>query len=91
MFGREGNIGNLFFVQLISKVLVVYYECSRDERIPSVLYRVMKNYHDLLSSGAITLFKWGKARWFEAFIAIDFLASRYDDEWIGELARILKQ
>ena len=44
-------------VQLISKVLVVYYECSRDERIPDVLYRVMKNYHDLLSSGTITLFK----------------------------------
>ena len=78
-------------VQLISKVLVVYYECSRDERIPSVLYRVLKNYHDLLSSGTITLFKWGKARWFEAFIAIDFLKERYDEEWITDLARILKE
>ena len=78
-------------VQLISKVLVVYYECSRDERIPDVLYRVMKNYHDLLSSGTITLFKWGKARWFEAFIAIDFLKKRYDEEWISDLARILKE
>ena len=77
-------------VQLISKVLVVYYECSRDERIPDVLYRVMKNYHDLLSSGTITLFKWGKARWFEAFIAIDFLKKRYDEEWLSDLARILK-
>ena len=77
-------------VQLISKVLVVYYECSCDERIPDVLYRVMKNYHDLLSSETITLFKWGKARWFEAFIAIDFLKKRYDEEWISDLARILK-
>ena len=77
-------------VQLISKVLVVYYECSRDERIPDVLYRVMKNYYDLLSSGTITLFKWGKYRWFEAFIAIDFLKSRYGEEWISDLARIMK-
>ena len=78
-------------VQLISKVLVVYYECSRDERIPDVLYRVMKNYHTLLSSGTISLFKWGKYRWFEAFIAIDFLKSRYDEEWLCDLARILKE
>ena len=78
-------------VQLISKVLVVYYERSRDERVPEVLYRVMKNYHDLLASGTISLFKWGKYRWFEAFIAIDFLKSRYDEEWIGDLARILKE
>ncbi len=78
-------------VQLISKVLVVYYECSRDERIPSVLYRVLKNYHDLLSSGTISLFKWGKYRWFETFIAIDFLKSRYDEEWLTDLAKILKE
>ncbi len=78
-------------VQLISKVLVVYYECSRDERIPDVIYRILKNYHELLSSGTIQLFKWGKYRWFETFIAIDFLRSRYDEEWIADLARILKE
>ena len=52
-------------VQLISKVLVVYYECSGDERIPEVLYRVMKNYYELLKSKTISLFGWGKYRWFE--------------------------
>ena len=78
-------------VQLISKVLVVYYECSRDERIPDVLYRVMKNYHSLLADGTISLFKWGKYRWFEAFIAISFLKERYDEEWLSDLARILKE
>ena len=31
-------------VLLISKVLLRYYECSRDERIPEALYRLMKNY-----------------------------------------------
>ena len=77
-------------VQLISKVLVVYYECSGDERIPDVLYRVMKNYYDLLKSETIHLFEWSKQRWFEAFVAINFLTKRYDDEWISDLARILK-
>ncbi len=42
-------------VQLISKVLAVYYRCAGDERIPDVLRRVLKNYHDLLSSGRIVL------------------------------------
>ena len=77
-------------IQLISKVLTVYYNCSSDERIPDALYRVMKNYYDLLSEGTIKLFAWGKYRWFEAFIAIDFLMERYNEPWISDLAKILK-
>ena len=59
-------------IQLIAKVLVVYYECSADERIPDVIYRTLKNYYELLRDSTISLFKWGKYRWFECFIAIDF-------------------
>ena len=43
-------------VQLITKTLKVYYDCSGDERIPRVLYRILKNYYDLLKSGEIKLF-----------------------------------
>jgi hypothetical protein len=78
-------------VQLISKVLVVYYDCSADERIPDALYRVMKNYYELLESETIHLFGWGKYRWFEALIAINFLMKKYDEEWIRNLAKILKK
>ena len=78
-------------VQLISKVLVVYYECSGDERIPEVLYRVMKNYYELLKSKTITLFGWGKYRWFESFIAINFIWERYHEDWVAELARIIQE
>ena len=77
-------------VQLITKVLTVYYECSGDSRIPSVLYKALKNYYDLLSNGTIKLFDWGKARWYEAFIALNFLHERYKEDWIQKLARILK-
>ncbi len=76
-------------VQLISKVLIVYYECSGDERIPGVVYNVLKNYYDLLKSGTISLFRWGKSRWFETFIAINWLFERCSEQWIKELAQIL--
>jgi len=78
-------------VQLISKVLVVYYRCSNDIRIPDVVYKIMKNYHGLLKSGTICLHSYGKRRWVEAFIALDFLKERYQEGWIDELAEILDE
>ena len=78
-------------VQLISKVLTVYYECSGDERIPGVLYRVLKNYYTLLKEGTIRLFSWGQFRWFEACIAISFLYERCPEAWLKELVQILKE
>lgn len=77
-------------IQLICKTLTVYYECSGDERIPDVIYRVLKNYYELLESGKIKLFGWGKYRWFETFISLDFLYKKYNEEWIKELAKIIK-
>ncbi len=77
-------------VQLISKVLTVYYRCSGDERIPGALYRVLKNYYELLSGGRIRLFDWGKARWFETFVAIRFMYARCREPWLLELGRILR-
>ena len=78
-------------IQLITKVLVVYYECSKDERVPKVLYDTLKNSYDLLSSGKIKLFEWGKFRWFECFVGLNFLYERYKEEWIIELAKMLRE
>ena len=78
-------------VQLITKVLVVYYQCSGDERIPDVVYRTLRNYYDLLSAGKIKLFGWGEFRWFETFIAINFVYGRTKEKWLIDLARILKE
>ena len=75
---------------LISKVLVVYYNCAKDERVPDVLYKALKNYYELLKDGKISLFKWGKFRWFEGFIAIRFLYERCREDWLPELAKILR-
>lgn len=76
---------------LISKVLTVYYNCSKDERIPLVVYNVLKNYYDLLRSGEIQLFDWGKYRWFEGFEAISFTYNLYKEDWLSDLTKILKQ
>ena len=35
-------------VHLIAKVLTVYYRYSKDKRIPDAVYRILKNYHNLL-------------------------------------------
>lgn len=78
-------------VQLISKVLTVYYECSGDERIPDVIYKTLKNYYELLKSEEIKLFNWGKFRWFECLIAIDFMYKSCGEEWLKELAKILSE
>lgn len=78
-------------VQLITKTLKVYYDCSGDERIPEVIYKALKNYYDLLKDGEISLFDWGKHRWFEAFIALNFIYEKYEEEWITELAKILRE
>ena len=77
-------------VLLITKVLTVYYECSKDERIPDVLYRALKNYYDLLKDGTVKLFRWGKFRWFEGFIAIEFVYREHKEPWLLELASILR-
>ena len=77
-------------VQLICKTLKIYYDCSGDERIPDVIYRILKNYYELLKSGKIHLFMWGKYRWFETFISLNFLQEKYSEEWIKDLAKILK-
>ncbi len=78
-------------IQLITKTLTVYYQCSNDERIPDVIYKTLKNYYDLLKSGEIKLYDWGNARWFECFIAINFIYERYKEEWPVDLAKILKE
>lgn len=77
-------------VILIAKVLTVWGDCAQDERIPGVVYRILKNYYDLLSSGAIKLFEWGKYRWFEGYISIKWLCEQVGEEpWMRKLAELL--
>ena len=89
--GDKRSTYDTWAIELITKVLTVYYECSGDERIPNVVYRVLKNYYELLNSGEIKLFGWAEYRWFECFVAIDFIYKKYNESWLLDLARILKK
>ena len=77
-------------ILLMSKVFVRYYECSHDERIPDVLYRMMKNYYTMLSNGDISLGSWGNFRWFEGFPALIMLKKMRPEPWLDELANMLR-
>ena len=88
---EERETYDTWAVLLITKVLTVYYECSQDERIPAVIYRVLKNYYDLLRSGTLKLFNWGAFRWYEGMIAVNFAYDRFREDWIKDLAGILRE
>ncbi len=70
---------------LISKVLVVYADCSKDERVQDVLLKLFKNFDD--HTNLHTLRIWGAARWFEALIALRWLYNRTGEKWLIRVAK----
>ena len=86
------NEYDIWAVHLIAKVLVVYYDCTQDARIPETVYRIWKNFYEQLLSDGICVKAWGKFRWFEGFVSLNRLKEWYPDEaWIDALARVLKE
>jgi len=77
-------------VLLISKVLALHAEFTQDEKAEEALYHAMKNLHDLLQSGEIRLFDWGKFRWYEGFVPLIHLYRRKPEDWMLDLARMLR-
>lgn len=73
---------------LICKVLVVYYECSGDERIEEVVYRALKQLFGHICGN--TLFGWGAARWFECLIPLFWLYERRPEPWMMDFAYVLE-
>lgn len=69
---------------LICKVLVVYYDCSKDERIEPAIYRAMKNLNRHIETD--TLFNWSLTRWYECLIPLFWLYERHPEEWMLDLA-----
>ena len=73
---------------LICKVLVVYHDCTRDERVEGAVYRALKNFHVHMEHH--TLFDWAASRWFECLIPIFWLYERRPEEWLMDLAYSLR-
>lgn len=72
---------------LICKVLVLYYECTGDERIEDVVYRAM--YQMLQHIAVHTIFNWAATRWYEALIPLLWLYERRPEPWMLDLAHLL--
>lgn len=78
---------------LIGKVLALYCEFAEGTRYTRAfdgLRRAMKCLYEELQSGRITLFNWGKFRWYECMIPLAFIYDREPEEWIIKLSHILE-
>ena len=69
---------------LICKVLVLYADCSGDERIQPAVSRCLKQLLSHIQKN--TLFNWSASRWFECLIPIWWLYERTGEQWLPELA-----
>ena len=75
-------------VLLITKVLCLYYDCSKDERIIDVVSKCLKQFSSHINK--YTLRNWGAARWFEGLIAINWLYEKTKEDWLIALAKKLR-
>ena len=85
---EERDHYDMWALFLICKVLVVYYDCTKDERIEGAVYRALKNLHVHMEHH--TLFEWAAARWFECLIPIFWLYERRAENWLMDLAYSLR-
>lgn len=88
---NERSEYDVWAVFLITKTLTVYYDYSGDERIPEVINKALKNIYELMLKGDVSLKEWGKARWFECFISLNYFYKSTKDEWVKKLAMLLKE
>lgn len=78
---------DMWALLLIGKVLVVYHDCSGDDRVEGALLRAFRQFYDHLKGN--TLFGWGLYRWFEGLIPVYWLYERTGEEWLLDLAVML--
>lgn len=80
---------DLWALFLVLKVLVLYHDCTGDERIEDAVYRAMKNLAG--HTDLVPLFVWAAGRWFECLIPLFWLMERRPGEtWMTDLAYSLK-
>ena len=80
---------DLWAVLLISKVLMVYGECSGDSRAEEAAYRALKHLQHFLK-GTNTLCCWGQYRWFEGLLPLQWLYAKRPEDWMIDLAVTLR-
>ncbi len=73
---------------LIAKVMVVYHDCTKDERIVEVVRGILHNLYRRMRG--TSLFNWGAARAFELMIAVNWLYEIAPEDWLLDMAVTLR-
>jgi len=76
---------------LIGKVLALYCKFTKSRKAEKALRKAMKCLHEQLLDGKLRVFNWGKFRWFECFIPLQYLYDKKPEAWIIELAEKLRE
>ena len=84
---EERDRYDLWAAFLICKVLVLYQDCSGDERIEEAVYRALKQLLPHIARN--TLFNWSAARWYECLIPILWMYERRPEPWLLQLMELL--
>lgn len=82
---------DVWAVFLIGKVFTVYWEFTGSEKVKQSLYKAMKCLFHMMKEKKVALFEWGKFRWYECLIPLQFLYDEYHEPWIIELGEILRE
>ena len=80
---------DMWALEMFSKVLVTYAECTGDPRAEEALRKALAQFNRHLDIHKLA--HWGHARWFETMLAIDWLQRRRPEPWLLDLARKLKE
>ena len=69
---------------LILKVLIVYYDATKDDRVQPAVRKALLSLDSHIDSN--TLFNWGQTRYFECLISVFWLYDRDPEEWLLHFA-----
>ena len=63
------------------------------KKMPACLLALLSHYiiEQIRSEIDISLFNWARSRWFESFVALNFLYEQYREDWIIDFAKIIKE
>ena len=87
----ERSSYDIWALFLIGKVLTVYCDFTDSARAKVSLYCAIKGFYDWMKEKTITLFQWGKFRWYESFISFRFLYDNYGESRTLELGHMLRE
>lgn len=87
--GDEGKAGDIWSQFLILKVLTVYADCSKDDRIEESVYRGLRFLRNYTRWNPP--FEWAASRWYECIIPMLWIMKRRKNEdWLIRFATRLK-